>query len=411
LRSNAVIVAITSEQTMMIDAFSTSLPLTHSAPGQRPPRVIADVRGAHRGPTLAVVVGLHGDEAAGVLACERALPVLEGLRSRLRGRVVFLAGNRQALGSGVRHVRRDLNRGWTQPALERLRRLPEREVGDEDQEQLELAEALRALQPTQSGPLIVVQLCTTSAPSTPFVYFGDTLRNRRLALSLPVTAVLGLEEVSEGGLVGYCTERGHVGIAFCAGRHADPESEERHLAALAVLLVAARCLPAKAVPGLSEHRARLALASAGQPRAVEVLERHATRPGDGFRMLPGFVNLTAVEAHQGVAADAHGPIHSPGAGLLLLPRYQAQGDDGFFLAREIRPAWLKVSEWLRRAGVPRLLPHLPGIRRDPARPRLLVVNPRVARSHVADVMHLCGYRLQIADRARPVFSSRGPRLP
>jgi succinylglutamate desuccinylase/aspartoacylase family protein len=401
-------VAITSEQTMKNDTFSTSFPLTPSALGQRPPRVIADVRGAHRGPTLAVVVGLHGDEVAGVLACERACAALAPLRSRLRGRVVFLAGNRQALGSGVHHVRRDINRGWTQPALERLRRLPEREIGDEDQEQLELAEALRALQATPGGPLIVVQLCTTSAPSTPFVYFGDTLRNRRLALSLPVTAVLGLEEVSDGGLIGYCTERGHVGIAFCAGRHADPESVERHVAALAVLLVAARCLPARAVAGLAVHRARLAIGSSGQPRVVEVLHRHASLPGDGFQMLPGFVNLTGVESDEVVASDARGPIRTPCAGLLLLPRYQAQGDDGFFLAREVRPAWLTISEWLRRAGVPSLLPHLPGIRRDPDRPRLLVVNPRVARAHVADVMHLCGYR-QIADQARPIFSSRGPR--
>jgi succinylglutamate desuccinylase/aspartoacylase family protein len=396
---------------MMNDAISTSFPVTHSALGQRPPRIMADIRGAHRGPTLAVVVGIHGDELAGMRAYERASRGLEALRSQLRGRVVFLAGNRQALGSGVRYVRRDLNRGWSQPALERLRRLPEREVGDEDQEQLELAEALRALQPTQSGPLIVVQLCTTSAQSAPFVYFGDTLRNRRLALSLPVTSVLGLEEVSDGGLIGYCTERGHVGIAFCAGQHADQQSAERHVAALGVLLVAARCLPAKSIAGLAEHRARLALASNGQPRAVEVLHRHATLPRDGFRMLPGFANLTAVEADQVLANDDRGPIRAPAAGLLLLPRYQAQVDDGFFLAREIRPAWLTISEWLRRAGVPRLLPHLPGIRRDPDRPRLLVVNPKVARAHVADVMHLCGYRRQIADRARLVFSSRGPRRP
>ena len=38
------------------------------------------------------------------------MPTLQHLRAALRGRVVFLAGNRQALASGVHFVRRDLNR-------------------------------------------------------------------------------------------------------------------------------------------------------------------------------------------------------------------------------------------------------------------------------------------------------------
>jgi succinylglutamate desuccinylase len=294
------------------------------------------------------VCGIHGNEPAGTLAAERLTAALALRSAELRGRVVFLAGNRQALAAGLRFVRRDLDRGWNQPNLERLRRLPERELGDEDQE-------------------------------------------------------------LDGTLVGYCTERGHVSISVEAGQHRDPGAIERHEAAIWLLLVAARCLPARAVAGLEEQRARLVRASAGYPRVVEVLHRHVVGPADQFQMLPGFTGFARVAEGDVIARDVNGPVLAPREGLLLMPRYQPQGEDGFFLAREVRPVWLTLSELLRRAGAARLVPYLPGVRRDPNEPRWLVVDRRVALTHVAEVMHLFGYRRRVSSEERPIFSRRGPQ--
>ncbi len=375
--------------------------------GKAPPRVLGDVRGSARGPSLVVVGGMAGNEPAGVLAGARVAAALQELRSQLRGRAVFLAGNRQALAVGLRYVRRDLNRSWSPAQLERLASLSERELGDEEQEQVELARTLREVERAQRGPLILIDLHTTSAPSPPFVCFGDTLRNRRLALSLPTTAILGLEEVVEGALVSYCTDRGHVGISIESGQHRDPEAVERHVSAIWLLLVAAGCLPAQAVPDLAQHRQRLARASADQPRVVEIRYRHAVTPGDGFELLPGFRSFDPISPGQILGNTAQGPLRAPEAGLMLMPRYQAQGEDGYFLVREVRPFWLELSAWLRRAGVPRVLPYLPGVERDRAAPGQLVVDPRVAFTHVAEVMHLCGYRRRRSPETRPVFTRRG----
>jgi succinylglutamate desuccinylase len=375
--------------------------------GRLPPRVLGDVHGTAAGPSLVVVGGLHGNEPAGALAAARVALELEGLRPSLRGRAVFLAGNRQALAVGQRFIRRDLNRIWSRAQLERLAHLTLRDLGDEEQEQVELARTLREIERAQRGPLILIDLHTTSAPSAPCVCFGDTLRNRRLALALPTTAILGLEEVIEGALVGYCTDRGHVGISIESGQHRDPEAVERHVAAIWLLLVAAGCLPAAAVPALRQHRERLARASGGRPRVVEVRYRHAVVPGDGFELLPGFESFAPIAAGQVVGSHRQGPLRAPEAGLMLMPRYQAQGEDGYFLVREVRPVWLKLSGWLRRAGVPRVLPYLPGVERDRAAPGQLVVDPRVAFAHVADVMHLCGYRRRRSPESKPVFARRG----
>jgi len=371
--------------------------------GSRLPRVLADFVGQAAGPSVVIVGGLHGNEPAGVTAGREVAAALRGMP--LRGRVVFLSGNRQASAAGLRFVRRDLDRGWTEASLTRLCALPTSALGDEDQEQRELADTIYEIERTRRGRLVVVDLHTSSGQSAPFVCFGDTLLNRRLARSLPVTAILGLEEVVDGAMAGYWTDRGHVGIALEAGQHRDPLAVGRHVSALWLFLVAAGTLRPSDVPLFAQHRARLASGSAGCPAVVEVRHRHVSSPGDGFEMAAGFASFTPVTLGQVVARDASGPICAPESGLMLRPRYQGQGDDGYFLVREVRPVWLTVSEWLRKAGAPRLLQHLPGIRRDPARLGHLVVDPKVAFSHVAEVMHLCGFRRRSSPDGQPVFST------
>ena len=128
--------------------------------------------------------------------------------------------------------------------------------------------------------------------------------------------------------------------------------------------------------------------------------------GDGFEMRPGYHNFQPVKKDELLATDASGEIRSPRDGLLLLPRYQGQGNDGFFLAREVRPFWLRVSAVLRRARAERFFSLLPGVKRlDPSRNRLLV-NARVARIWPVEVFHLLGYRRMSDQGDRILFECR-----
>jgi succinylglutamate desuccinylase len=52
-------------------------------------------------------------------------------------------------------------------------------------------------------------------------------------------------------------------------------------------------------------------------------------------MLPNYKNFQQVKKGQILAHDAQGPVKASNDGLLLMPKYQAQGDDGFFLIREL----------------------------------------------------------------------------
>ena len=136
-------------------------------------------------------------------------------------------------------------------------------------------------------------------------------------------------------------------------------------------------------------------------------------------MEQGLANFMPIDKGQLLGRDSHGLILAPSAGLILLPLYQGQGDDGFFLAREVRPFWLRVSGLLRRLRAGSLLRLLPGVRRDPTDGEALVVETRLARLYPLEIFHLLGFRrlrrtgtqLTVARRKHDLVAPRRVRFP
>ena len=387
------------------------------APPQRPydPRelatdahVVGDLGDGAAGPTFVVVGGLHGNEPAGVRAAEAVVARCRADELVPRGRFVALAGNLGALGDGVRYRARDLNRLWTAQDLERVGAPG---AQDEEAERDALCVLLRSVVAAARGRVVVLDLHSTSADGAPFSIFGDTLSNRRLALRLPVPAILGLEERVHGTLLGWIGEQGHGAIGFEGGQHTDPSTARSCEAAIWILLEALGLVTAAEVPGLEELRAHLVATSAGLPQIVEVRHRHGVAPEDRFEMLPGFRNFQAVGRGERLARDARGDILAAERGRVLLPLYQGQGDDGFFLTRDVRPLWLAVSASLRRLGAARLAPLLPGIAQHPQTPARWLVDRRIARWRATDVLHLLGYRVCGETAEHLVVGRRPEKLP
>jgi hypothetical protein len=342
------------------------------------------------GPTLIVVSGLHGNEPAGVLASARVLEALGPRAGDLRGRIHFLVGNREALARGDRYLDRDLNRAWTREQVRALTGAAGETA--EDREQLELLSELDRVLDASRGPVYALDLHTTSGPDGVFTTVGDTLENRTLARTLPVPLVLGLEELVDGTLHEYLEGRGLVTLAFESGQHLESEAVDRAEAAIWILLAATGLLPEALIPELGPSRASLEAVGRSLPRVVELRYRHPISKEDGFRMRPGFRSFQRIRRGDELADDRSGPVRAPESGRLLMPLYQTLGDDGFFSVREIRVFWLRVSRILRALGVDRFVHLLPGIRKHPVRPAILVVDRRVARWYALQLMHLLGFR-------------------
>lgn len=369
---------------------------TTLAAERRLERILGRFGGDADGPVVVVSGAIHGNEPAGVRGAERVLRVLEERRPKFRGEVLFLAGNLDAFARGVRFVDDDLNRIWIPERVAHLRAASDARSAEDDQlfELLEIFERLLA-DAANGGSLrdvVFLDLHTSSAHGCPFMTVGDTLRNRRLAMRFPLPLILGLEEQIDGSLLEYLNNRGVVTLGVEAGQHDAPESIDHVEAVLWCALVETGQLDPADVPDLERFRERLRRAAAGQPPVVEVRHRHAITDSDEFRMKPGFSNFEPVRRDQVVAHDRNGEIRAVEGGRLLLPLYQGQGADGFFLCRDVAPFWLWVSELLRRMRLPALLRFMPGVRAHPERPGVVVVDTRVARWYPLEIFHLLGYR-------------------
>jgi succinylglutamate desuccinylase len=351
--------------------------------------LMACVRGPFPGPTLLVLGGIHGNEPAGVLAADRVLPHLQELRAELRGEIVLLRGNTRALQRNVRYISADLNRQWT---ADNVRIGESGNCGySELLEQRELFAVLKEAVSRARGDVYFLDLHTTSASGKPFATVGDTMRNRRFALSFPVTIVLGLEEQIDGTLLEYVNNLGVITMGFEAGQHEAVASVEHHEALIWNATVATGNLRRDVLDKFVHSKSLLQLRGGGR-RVVEVRHRHAISPEDEFRMEPGFTNFQPVRRGQVLARDRRGEIKARESGLVLLPLYQTLGDDGFFLGRDVKQFWLKLSAILRRLKVGHYIHLLPGVRRDPLNENFLHINTRIARVLPLQVFHLLGFR-------------------
>jgi hypothetical protein len=378
-----------------------------SAIGSAPlPRVLGTVDDELPGPTVVLIGGVHGNEPAGILAIERVLATLARERPIVAGKLVGVVGNRTALAARRRFAVRDLNRDWTPEGCAAL--LAASELGEEDAEQRALLEVFEPLMAEADRPVVFIDLHSSSGRGAPFCCMADVLRNRPIALGLPLPLVLGLEEVIDGSMLGYLCDRGHVGIAFEGGRHDDPATVDHLESIIWLALVAAGLVARSQVGDLDRHRARLKAVTAGLPRVLEIRHREVVDPEGDFVMEPGFTNFGTVRRGALLARDGDREIRASENALVMLPRYQGEGDDGFFLARPVSRAWLRLSAVLRRTGIDRWLPRMVGARPVPDAIDHYLVDGPIPPRWITNLFHLFGYRKMRANGHGQVFSRRRP---
>lgn len=359
------------------------------------PRILGDVRGPAPGPTLVILCAIHGNEPAGVDAARTLMPALAE-RGLQRGRVVALVGNRAAVVRGERGQLRDLNREFTPERVALLHAQAESADDPEQTEARALLGCIDDLAAASDRPLVLLDMHTTSGGGPPFSVVPDALASRELAMALPFPAILGLLESIRGTLLSRLTAQGHVGLGIETGQHTDPFAAELHAAAAWRLMRHMRLIaqePASATAALDAVDPDL-------PAVVEHVHRHPVAPDDGFSMRPGFVGFQRVQQGQPLADDRRGAVLAPLSGRILMPLYQAQGSDGFFVIRDVSPRWLWATRTLRRLGADRLLGLVPGVQR--AGPDTVQI-PAAPSKALQTGLRFFGYRRQhdgVAQRAR-----------
>lgn len=303
-------------------------------------RVIGEFTGNNDGPVFIAIAGIHGNEQAGVSALHRIFQQLKFLKPNFKGTFIGLAGNLRAINAGKRYISIDLNRQWYTDQVNYLEQTPKYLLTvSEEIEQKELITLLkRLLRIYDRDKVTLLDLHTTSSEGGAFCIANANSKAQNLARTLHVPVIVGLEKVIVGTTMNYFTSLGLPAFGFEAGQHYDWQSVIRMEAALWKSLVQLGCIAADDVPfyNFFEHTLKSLSLKDVEPSENEPMElcyRHAITPEQEFEMNPGYLNFQKISRGEVLAKDVSGEIKSPMNGMILMPLYQKQGNDGFFIIR------------------------------------------------------------------------------
>lgn len=357
-----------------------------------------------KGVTVICIGAMHGNEPAGVLGLEKVIQNITKRNLQLKGNFYALIGNKSAFNKGVRYSDLDLNRLWTKNDIALLK--ANKYFSDQEhQEQFELYDELKSILSAHSGPFVFVDLHTTSSPTKPFITISDSLNNRSLANKFNVPIVLGIEEYLDGPLLSYINEFGHTSLGFEAGQHDDINSIQRCEAFVWLILERLK-LVSKYNFEYTEFNRLLNF----KKGFYEIIYRHSIKGKHAFNMIDGFKNFGPIVKNQLLAHSNTTEIKSPYQGLIFMPLYQNQGEDGFFIVRNLSKGWLILSTVLRGLKFHNLLKILPGISTHPDNKYGLIVNKKIASFLTTKVFHLLGYRKKIKIDDQIVFIKRDRKV-
>ncbi|HFB99341.1 MAG TPA: succinylglutamate desuccinylase [Phaeodactylibacter sp.] len=306
-------------------------------------RIIGSYTGQKRGPLLIVFGAMHGNEPAGVEALKLMFGMLEiepitNPDFEFSGKLVGLVGNVRARKMGLRFINRDLNRQWTPENVSRIQNSPLDNLDEEDLEIKEILEVIHhEIATYQPEKLVILDLHTTTAAGGIFSIPQENKESLRIAIELHAPVIKGLLKGINGTTLHYFTTDNlgvnTVAVTFESGQHQEQLSVHRAIAALTNCMRTIGCVKESHVE--NRHDAILEEYSKGLPKVAELITIHSIDPEDNFQMAPDYVNFQPVKKGQILAFDKSGKITAAEDGLVLMPLYQKQGEDGFFLIKTL----------------------------------------------------------------------------
>jgi succinylglutamate desuccinylase len=298
---------------------------------------------------------MHGNEPAGVRALELIFKMLEiepitNPEFTFSGRFLGIIGNLKAFQAGQRYINQDLNRMFTTENVKRVLNSDIESLCEEEKELKEFVQLIKdEISDYQPEKVVLLDLHTTTAFGGIFSIATDDDESIRIATQLNAPVVSGLLEGIKGTSMHYFnTENTGVptyAVAFESGQHDEHLSVNRAIAAVINCMRTIQSVKAEDVE--NRHDALLIDFSKGLPKIAELITAHKIKPGDNFVMQSGFKNFQRVEKGDLLAEDKNGPIYAEAGGLILMPLYQTQGEDGFFLIKELND----IKEHLGRVTV------------------------------------------------------------
>ena len=302
-----------------------------------PNRLIGRYTHDLEGPLLIVMAAMHGNEPAGVKALEYLFKMLEvepitNHNFQFRGEILGLIGNLKAFERNQRFIDHDLNRIWIETPT-----TLDGEI-NELTEKLEIIELINdKLTNSNHRDVILLDLHTTSSDGGIFSIPGPGQKSLNISKSLNAPVILNMMDNIRGTIMEYFNpdyDRQAIhALTFESGRHLDPLSVNRAIAAMINCLKHLNMVDSTDVESI--HDDILKQYSQGLPKVSRLIYRHPIEDGDTYETLEGFLNFKRIKKGDSLAEHNGVTITAPQTGRILMPLYQKQGAEGFYIIEDV----------------------------------------------------------------------------
>lgn len=287
-------------------------------------RIIGNISGGDNQTLLVCIGGLHGNEQAGYDALEYLSQHLD--KRLFNGHFVAIGGNLQALKAKKRYLQTDLNRIWLNDLIENI---PNDSEIAEYEELRQLIEVLRVIPHDTYKRRILIDLHTTSAPNGAFIV-RTTTTDEEIAQLLEIPIILGLDKKLAGTAMTYMEQWDYETFAFEGGTIGKENSANNLITGIWRIMQELQ-MTTQPIPNL-EHTLGETIRT-GVPTRLNCEYIHKIPDNATFRMLDGFGNFDRIEKGQLLAHQDGEEVRSPYNGFILMPLYQDEGNDGFFIVK------------------------------------------------------------------------------
>ncbi len=286
---------------------------------------------------------MHGNEPAGLRAIELVLKMLEiepfkNDNFKFHGRLVGLIGNLEALRQQKRFLEKDLNRMFIEDYIQAYKQMPRECLINERKEIIELLDCVeQEIKEFKPRKVVFLDLHTTSSPGGIFTICRRNDEAIRIAQSLHAPVVLGMLDGLRGTTLHYFTKENTgvdtIALTFESGQHEERLSVNRAIAGIISIMREIGMISPEDVENY--HEEVLIEFTQNLPTLTTLVDRYDIQENDGFRMRPGFNNFQFVEKGEWLAMNSSGRVHAAESGRILMPLYQDQGEDGYFIIKDL----------------------------------------------------------------------------
>ncbi len=298
-------------------------------------RIIGEIKGEIPGPLVICIAAIHGNESQGYYAFQEILEAIEEHNIKIKGKIVGILGNIEALKSNQRYIDYDLNRCWTGDFMSSIFSGTKPQQS-EDNNVVELNKIIEQYANAEGyTQKVIIDLHTTSSDNGNFIVVPEDEGFHPVIKALHLPVVIDLDKYLEGTLLSYFHKKGFVSFAFEGGLMGTLDARELHKSGVWEVLDAAGSISHHDHHELDYYENKLLAYAQGLPSVVKAFHRHWVEPDDGFVMNPGYSNFQKVAKGEVLAVDKHGDIAAPDGGLIFMPLYQKEGNDGFFIVNEV----------------------------------------------------------------------------